>query len=489
MSRTREVGRSILSTLASQVVSVLAALAFFAYFGRTLPKAEMALFAFVGTLSSWIELISNLGLGTMTIRDVPRLIADGQLDYAKQLISSTIFYRTAVSVFVVAGLVLLAPILSRSVFTGHEYTDEFRLIAITAFFQQLAATFSLMQWALQRFHIRAICEVSVNLGARVLAVVAYFLVGIKGFLLAFGLGSLIVCILQAWTMRDQLVLQRLPLVGLLRRSKTYIGVDILRNLMMNLDRPLVGFILGDVALANYYVAKRMYDFITAAAGAVVAPTAAKLSEIRAQGLRELQAYFEKNLFLMAILFVPLGCVVIGMGGVALQLLVGAKYDDSAVILACFGITIGAQATYQIWREGVWRLLAPGYLMVHNIILAGVTFVMYWLLLPRMGPVGLPLSAATAYWVTSGFSAYVLKRNLGLTGRVGLLGRAMACGLMVLVSIRLVHVTVPTVLAVPAMLAVAAASYGLGVYLFAPPDIKAMIRRITSRVWPVRLPVS
>ena len=66
MSRAKELGKSIGSTLTSQVTSAVISVVFLAYFGRTLPKSEMALFALLSTLSAWVTLLSGFGMATPT---------------------------------------------------------------------------------------------------------------------------------------------------------------------------------------------------------------------------------------------------------------------------------------------------------------------------------------------------------------------------------------------------------------------------------------
>ncbi|MCP4592739.1 MAG: oligosaccharide flippase family protein [bacterium] len=481
MSRSKELAKSIGSTLTSQATTAVVSLAFFAYFGRMLEKSEMALFALVGTLSAWLLLLSGLGIGTLAIRETPTLVAEGKHEDVRRLISSAIVYRAILSVVVAIGILLLIPWLSRAVFESDRYTASLRLVTVVAWLMAQGQTLALIQWALQCFHIRALCNVVNAVGARVLALVGYLWLGIDGFVLGFGAAAVLIVVIHLWTLRRELTAHLMPLGRLLRQSSSYIGADLLRNLMRSVDRPLVGVLLGDVALADFYVAKRIYEFIAAALIAVTSPIGAKISEVKIQGRAALNAYFHKGLFLLAILFVPVGCVMVSLTEPILRVLTGTKYLSASSILACFGITIMAQSTFQVWYEGLFRLARPRYLVLHNVLQAVVTFSLYGVLLPFLGPKGIPLSYAAACVAAGGFSAYLLHRQVGLTGRLDVYARSGLCGAGVFVATWAAAQLGHSVWALAVIGCAAAASYATGFVLLVPPDVRPLLRRISQRV--------
>lgn len=481
MSRSRELSRSIGSTIGAQVATTVFSIVFLGYFGRVLPKEEIALYALIVTVSSWVQLISGLGLSSLTVREVPGLLAEGRREDACRLISSTMLYCSVGGAVVAVAMFWLAPVLARGLHGSLEYADEFRIIAVIAVAQNVTARFGLMQRALQRFHVSAVCHVLEGTGGRVAALAAYPVFGLHGFLWAFALTSVLVAGMYTWRTRRELSLRFVPLGTMLRRSRAYIAVDALRNLLMNLDRPAVGFILGDVALADYFVAKRIYDLLTRTSQAVIGPPGVKVSEVKVEGLASLNAYVRKSLCLVTFLFIPAGFVLMGAGDSMLRLIVGNKYATGGIILACFGVAVMAQSVSQMWRELVFRLASPRYLAVFTILLSAVTLPTYLVLLPPVGPVGIPIAYVLAHVVASTYATIVLRRDVGLTIPLSIYGRALLCGLVVLAGLLPARMLGESVLGYLAMAGAVVGSYGLGFVLFAPAQMRNLARRVATRV--------
>lgn len=460
---------------------VILSVAFFAYFGRVLSKPQMALYAFMGTLLSWVGLLAGLGMATLAIRDTPSLMAQGRHQEARELISSTFAYVAVIALLMTGGIVLLTPFLSRQVFGSNEYAGTLRLIACVAWIQFVTQVLSLIQWALQRFHMNAVCNVLNAVGMRLLAAVGYALLGMTGFILGCGLTALLVVGVQMWNLRGEFTSRLIPLRALLKRSRVYILVDVFQNLLMNLDRPVIGFLLGDVALAEFFVGKRLYSFCQTSLVAVTAPLGAKISEAKESGPMALTSYFRKSLYLVAILFIPAGFAMLGMGDRVLALMVGPKYADSGPIVLLFGITLMAQCTYEIWREGVYRLLPGRYMTFLNGAIVVVTFGLYPVLLPWLGSRGIPLASALAWAGGAAFAAWALRTRVGLACRADLYVRPLACGAMVLAAIWAASFLGESLLAFAAMVAAAAAAYAAGFILLAPSEVRSLAARFVRHV--------
>ncbi len=485
MSRVRQLTASIGSTLVSQVLGILVSLVFIAYFGRLLSKSEMALYAFLFTLQSWVTLISGMGLATLAVRDTPGLAAGGQMPQARRLLSSALVYRTLVGVMVTVVLILLAPRLGRQLFGSDDFASEMALVSVGGLVLSVLSTASLLQWALQRFQWRATCDLLGNVATRVLAVAGFLIWGFQGFLAGTILGGMVAVGLQLYTLRDVLCLDLLPPGPLLRRSGPYMGSDILRNLLMNLDQPLVGFLLGDAALADFFVAKRCYAFFAAAAMAVTGPLGARISEARIQGEAALKEYFQKALYVVAILFVPAGLALIALSEPLLQVLVGSKYVSAASILSLYGVVLAVSATYELWYEGVVRLLTGYHAMLQNLIVSLLMYGAYFVFLPLAGPAGIPLSATVAWLGAMVLAAWSIRRRVGLTCRPGLYVRPVLCGLLVM-AVVLPGLWLPetTGFFVITILA-GGAAYALGFWLFAPPEVVSLVRRLKNRLGALR----
>jgi O-antigen/teichoic acid export membrane protein len=324
--------------------------------------------------------------------------------------------------------------------------------------------------------MRAVCQTIMNVGGRALAWAVFLRFGFHGFLWSFAAVNMLVLLLQLWSIRRDLTLKILSFGGMIRRSRVYIGVNVLRNLTVNLDRPVVAFALGDVALADYYVAKRLFDVVRTMSRAVISPPGVKLSEAQTEGCAAVQNYFRTSMSLMTFLLIPIGFAMIGMGGPILSLVAGNNYASGSAILMCFGIAIMAQAVSQTWWHAVFRLTEAHYLFVFTALMAVVTLALYFALLPWLGPVGIPLSYASACVAASIYSTLLLRRDRNITVPLSFYGRAFACGLLVLAAIALARVLEEDFLGYVAMISAAGASYVLGFLLFAPPSLRNLAQR-------------
>ena len=168
MSRAKELGRSIGSTLGAQLLSLAFSLVFLAYFARVLPKSEIAIYAFMATMVSWVELF-RLGFPTLMLREVPALKAQGRTDEARRLISGTVFYCALSGVLVSTVIWLLAPRLAEWLHGSQTYVLEFQILAVVTWAHAMVAIFSMVMESLQRFHVRAICHTITNVGGRAIA--------------------------------------------------------------------------------------------------------------------------------------------------------------------------------------------------------------------------------------------------------------------------------------------------------------------------------
>lgn len=481
MSRAKELGKSIGSILTAQFLGLGFSLIFLAYFGRTLPKSEMALYAFVITMASWVQLLSGFGFATLTVRNVPSLMAEGKREDARRMISSTMFYCSLGGALVGLALMMMAPLLAERVHHSKTYVVEFRILAVVAWIQGIDMTFALMQRALQRFHISAACDIISGIGGRALAWVVYLGFGLRGFLWAFAIAHLTAIVVHAYSMRRELTFRIRSWRWMFSRSRSYVGVDVLRNLLNNLDRPVVGFALGDVALADYFVAKRLFDLFTAASQAVVGPPGVKISEVKTQGTAALNDYFRKSLSLVAFLFIPAGFIVIGVGDPLLRLVAGSKYASGAGILMFFGFAIMAQSISQTWREAVFRLTPARYLIVFTVLLSAVTFPMYCVLLPWLGPMGIPLSYTLACIAASVYSTHLAHRKASLRVGSAIYVRAIMCGIVALAAIGAARLMEENLLGYMVMSMAVIAGYGLGFILFAPAALRDLARRVMKAV--------
>lgn len=480
MSKVGQLGKAVGSTLAANAVTLAASILFLGYFGRSLTKAEMAVFAFITTLSSWITLVSGLGLATLACREVPGLTLQGRHDEVCRLVTSAVVWRSAVGVAAGILLLILSPFLCWHLFHSHDYLWEFRLAAINAIIASLYTTLSLMQWALQRFHIRAVCDVVAGLGGRLLAFIGFLLMGFEGFLVGLALGGAAAAVIQFMSLRQELRGRPMPFSIAIRRGAAYTGADVMKNLLFNLDRPLVGFLLGSVALADFHIAKSIYGIIVGALQAVTAPVGAKISEVKLDGTESLQRYFRLSLSMLLLVFVPVSFAMMATGERMLVSLVGPAYATSAPVLMLYGVTLIVQAAHDMWNEAVLRLLPGQFMILQNAVISVATYGGYFVLLPWLGAQGIPLAAAAGWLAAAVTAACTLRRRVGLTCPPGVYLRPLVGGIATAGVIAAISRAGSSLGVLLAMLGVGSLMCLGSFLLLAPPEVRAMARRLLER---------
>jgi len=396
MSRAKELAKSSASILASQVVIASSSFIFLTYFARVFSKQEMALYAFVTMLSGWNQLLAGLGLGTLAAKDVPYMLASNQEQKAKSLITSVVVYRMYSVALIALVFFALAGALTKLSFGSVQYAGIVRLLVLISFIMSVRATFSEVQVALQRFQTRAFLTAATNLGQRIFCVFGFLLFGLYGFFMGFLLATIIGAIFTYLDVHKYLCRQVLPFREVFKQSRSYMGLDLMRGALDQVDRPIVAFFIGAETLAVYYIAKRIFDYSRIGMQAIVLPMGLKFGEAQAEGWNSLNKYFKNSIAMTAAFFIPLGFFLIIVSKPLILLYATQKYASSVPIAMAFGFTIMMAAMWNVCRLAGLRLLAAKDLMYQYIASSSVTFLGYAVLLPIIGAMGAPIAVGIGY---------------------------------------------------------------------------------------------
>ncbi|MBN2428729.1 MAG: oligosaccharide flippase family protein [Deltaproteobacteria bacterium] len=486
ISRTRQLAKSSLSILLSHGLITVISLVFIAYFARVFSKEQMAVYATLTILSGWTSLLGGMGMGTLVEKEVAQLEAEGQHLRVKKLITSALVYRTGLMVLITLIFYLSSSAICFSFFHHHDYLDLIRFVILISFVLAFFDQLEIIQVASQRFVSRSAINVVTVLSQRAFCVIGFFLGGVSGFFWGFLLGTLIGVLLCLLDIRKYLCWRLIPFLEIFKASWPYFGLVMLKGATDKIDRPLVAAFLGAEALAGYHVAKRLFDNIYALVNTIVVPAGVKFGEVRGEGGEALEHYYRQTLVLVSSLFIPLGIFIMIAAKSLLLLYAGPKYVNTFPVLAAFGFTLMGLPIWSLVRQAGLRLVSPRHLASQYILTSAATFLVYFLLLPLLGEVGIPIAMGFGYIVGVLPIVFQLKTQQNLRFPLHQVFISGGCGFCILA------VNFPVSELTPGLFHLTLASFLSGLTYLAwlhyigPPDIARFLKNQLSKIPKFRL---
>ncbi|MDZ4186087.1 MAG: oligosaccharide flippase family protein, partial [Desulfuromonadales bacterium] len=248
-----------------------------------------------------------------------------------------------------------------------------------------------------KFMSREVINVVTVLCQRLLCVFGFILSGVSGFYWGLLLATLLGLGLGLVDIRKYLTWRLIPFTRIFRESRSYFGLELLRSGLDHLDRPVIALFLGAEALAGYHVAKRLYENFYALIIAIVVPAGVKFGELRSAGAGVLKEYYRTCMIFITQLFIPLGFFLAVISPQLLLLYGGEKYLPNTPVLIAFGFTFIGAALWTTLREAALRLLSPKHIAYQYLISTVVTMGGYLVLLPTVGPWGIPVAMGLGYF--------------------------------------------------------------------------------------------
>ncbi len=480
MSRAKELTKSSISIIVSQIAIALISIIFIAYFARIFTLEQMAILAIMEMLTGWIQLTGSLGLGTLAVKDVALYISKNETGKAKQLLSSVALYRSS-AIFVISVIVyFLGPVISDLTYNSGSYTALIRLATLIAFFASVQIVFSEIQTALQKFHTQSAINVGIILGQRALSVIGFFIYDIQGFLIGFLTAIILGVSVTVFDVRKHLTYKLIPFTEVFRKSRGYMGIDFLRGALDQVDRPIIAFLIGAEVLAGYYIAKRIYDQFHKLMQAITLPMGVKFGEVKTEGQESLTRYFNQCIRIISALFVPLGFYLILISESLIFLYAGEKYIFTVPVSMAFGFTIMSAAFWSVLRESSLRLISAGQLFYQYFVSALVTLTFYFVLLPTLNTLGIPLAIGLGYLLGTIPAIFFLKYKYNLTLPLKEISKSFVAGAGIILI--MLFINIPNLyiqLAVYSLLSLLV--YIIWLLALGPREIRSIIIKALSKL--------
>lgn len=345
----RAVRGGTLATLLAQIASQLVSVAQLAFLYRLIAPADFGLLGMVLPLVLFLRLFTTLGLNVATV---------GRAEISPAQVSALFWWNLALGVVTTAVTALLAPLLvwfyalRGSLPTGDDQTLLWLTIALggTALVSAVSAQHqALLERRLQLARVNGLRLAGQLAGAVTGAGAALAGAGVWA-LVAQQYVELLVLGAIAWVVepwRPSRPNRNTPVRELMQFGGHYTASSIVFFLSTNVDKVLVGSVLGPVALGYYSqafnLAMKPVLAVTSTVNSVMLP-ALGLAAHDAKTFRQLVAAFFR---LVAILLLPVGVGVAIVAPEALAVLGGPAWAPTGMTLRILAALIVAQGFINI----------------------------------------------------------------------------------------------------------------------------------------------
>jgi O-antigen/teichoic acid export membrane protein len=440
----RRMARGAAVSVLGAVVTRLTSAAAVVVLARQLDTGEFAVFAFGTAFATFFSTIADLGLDTVTIRELA-----ARPDDRGETLGSAIAAK-AMTVLVAASLGAGVALL----YDGQLQTAG--LVGAAAVLQGIPGTYGVVLTA----DVQLTAPTAIRTGALVASSAAAVAIALAGagaitvLVVQAAIGSMSGFVLLAVARRRApltLRVARRRIRALLREAAPVAFATVAVVLFARVDQLLLGALGEERDLAAYGVIVRVVDvlnFVPIAIITVVLPAVASLKAADEARVRRLTMRGNRYLACVAL---PAAAVATAVGGPVLDLVFGGAYADDGLVLAVLLWAHAFAFAFLMSRQVLIGLDRATELARLSWVAAAVNVVLNILLIPPHGALGAAIASLVAY------SSPMLV--VGLQGHRShpffLAGRAMLRPMAAAIATFAVAFFVDLFAPVPAVLAVAA----------------------------------
>lgn len=413
MSRAERTIKDAAKLYSSQILGAVVALIFSAWLVRHLPSAELSLWPVCFTLTAIVQVLTCMGVGDFLVRVVPGAIQDGDVEYARGVIRTSLLLNLSLSTLACIGVFFLADVTTATLLNDEVPGTLVRMLTAVVFFSVMHKHAERALFAIQSFGLAAIIQFMVRVLRAPLAVAFYLLWGIEGAVGALSLvafGAAAAAIVGLWPFLFG-VRQRVQTLELTKRSFPFY-VAALANLgATRLDYLVLGLLTTPASLAAYYVARRIADYLRQLDAAVLEAITPKLSEQRSHSRHKIEDVFVRCTRYLLLGLLPIHVGVAATANAIIRLYAGDRYPIAGTLLALLALACLLEAIAGLLRANIqvfagrWRLAALD--ATSGVASVALSAALVFLL----GPAGVPVAQSITYLASSLLGVLLLRTTL------------------------------------------------------------------------------
>lgn len=360
MRHSTKVLRDGTKLLSSQGIITLSSIVFMVFLVRILTKTEMATFAIFSIIAGLINMSAEFGLATTCIKEIPELVAKNKHKQALSMIKTAFLNHIVFSSIFSLMTFIFSDKISLIFLKTYDYASIIKIMSLGFFFASLFNFLGLIMRAVQKFGKISLTSIIMNISQRVLSILLFFAIGLKGYIIGFAWGYFIGVILYVFYLKDWLVVRTVlyPYRKLVTFSFPYYCSNFVRYALMHVDQFIIGVLLEPTYLATYFVARKFMGYLNTIIDALMGPIVPKISELKKEGSNRIKRVFKKTSRYTSFIFIPLCFGVASLSYPLLHLYGGAKYTDAWLILSILSLSMVAYAIFSLFNIHVYILGKP-----------------------------------------------------------------------------------------------------------------------------------
>lgn len=345
--RFAHVARDLTRLLGVNVITRALGIVALIIYARLLPPTELAALPVFFILGSFVTVPLNFGLFPTLMREVPALLERDRAA-ALGMIRTVAFTVGGGIILVGAAYAAFAPALSRFFYDSPDWAWLFLWIVPGAVARGIDDILTFVLRSTREFGILAEKKLVIEVATPVAAVAGIWMLGVRGLVLGLGLGVVLGLAWGAFRARAYLVgpSTRVALAPLVRRSAPYYAESGLFFLTNQGDQALVAVLMSPMALAAYYLARRIPDalgLLLLSIEEVMGPT---LARARVEARNGLDQVFRRFTVAVAAFVLPTAALAACFAWAFTRLIGAEAYAEvtPAIVVLALGLTVQGAMT-------------------------------------------------------------------------------------------------------------------------------------------------
>ncbi|MCD4769145.1 MAG: oligosaccharide flippase family protein [Bacteroidales bacterium] len=394
MLNAKQIFKSTFYVFSGQLATNILTIGFTIYFAHSFSKDEFATLPIFAVLLAVTNVISNFGLETHCLREIPPLIEKGSRAEVASLFKTVIVNRAFVSTCVGISVFLGSKYIAILFFKDVSYGSVIKIISAGLVFGSLNISFELLGQGVKAFKEIAVIKFATALTYCICATSLYFLFGYKGWAVGFAWSRAMGLLLYLRLFRLWLHPSSncYPWRKLVKASFPFYLRGYMRFGLLQLDQLIIGVFMSPATLATYYVAKCLSSYISLIIEAVGRPLVVKLAEVKSLGKEAVADGLTKISRCNSFLFVPICFGVAAFGNPLLEIYGGAKYLNAypiLIILCMSSLVTGVWSG--VYVRGVFIMGRPIDTLIVDAVGSFVNTVSLLILVTWLGVLGVAMS--------------------------------------------------------------------------------------------------
>jgi len=348
-----------LQLLTSQVVVLLINVGFSMFLIRAMKTDEFALIAIYMILVQVASVVGAFGFEKTALRRVADLHGHGHDRAVSRYISTGLFVKSSTASLIGGSLFLFHSMVFKWFSLPSNLTRSFYLMIPALIFFPATDYLNNVVQSLKDFKFFSIFTAISDLLVKLIPVLGYVLVGVRGYWLAFSSINFILLIVLLYRVRKYIRFISIKLFRKsIRYSSPYFLLSVGRALAARGDDAVIGVAFTPELLVSYHIAKKIGSYLKIFFSTLITPNYVELLASRSKSEEARQKRFRVFLYIISFIFIPAICLMVVYAREILIVFAGSKYAANYFLLDVVLISVGIYFFADIFGMAVFALGSP-----------------------------------------------------------------------------------------------------------------------------------